>query len=445
MTKQASSKQFPILQNMAEGKEIVWLNPDLKSFATIADTLPFNTADMDDTEARFKRFAPFLAKVFPETMKTHGLIQSPLAEIDAMKTILNDKSHAQIEGKLYLKLDSNLAVAGSVKARGGIYEILKHAEDLALAHNLIALDDDYSVFASQAMRDFLGKYSVHVGSTGNLGLSIGIISATLGFKVYVHMSADAKQWKKDLLRQKGVNVIEYHGDYGKAVAKGRELAQKDDTAYFVDDENSANLFLGYSLAARELQAQLNDKNITVDENHPLFVYIPCGVGGAPGGITFGLKQVFKDNVYVFFVEPTNACCMALGMITKKHDKICVQDIGLNGITEADGLAVNRPSKLVGKIMTNLLAGEFTISDDKLYFYEKNLLDSENIFIEPSSCAAFMGVNKIFTDKLTQVFLAKYNLTAKMANSLHIIWATGGSLVPQPIRQAYYQKAIDLGY
>ena len=445
MISQALLKQFPILQNMAEGQEIVWLNPDLKPFATIADTLPFNTADMDDTEARFKRFAPFLAKVFPETIKTHGLIQSPLTEIDAMKTILNDKAQAQIKGRLYLKLDSNLAVAGSVKARGGIYEILKHAEDLALAHKLITINDDYSVFATQTMRDFLGKYSVHVGSTGNLGLSIGIISATLGFKVYVHMSADAKQWKKDLLRQKGVNVIEYHGDYGKAVAKGRELAQKDDKSYFVDDENSINLFLGYSLAARELQAQLNDKNITVDKNHPLFVYIPCGVGGAPGGITFGLKQVFKDNVYVFFVEPTNACCMALGMITKKHDKICVQDIGLSGITEADGLAVNRPSKLVGKIMTNLLAGEFTISDDKLYFYEKNLLDSENIFIEPSSCAAFMGVNKLFTDKTSQTFLAAHDLHTKMANSLHIIWATGGSLVPQPIRQAYYQKAIDLGY
>ena len=445
MTKQALLNQFPILQTMAKGEEIVWLNPDLTSFATIADTLPFKATDMDDTEARFKRFAPFLVKVFPETIATHGLIQSPLAEIDAMKTILNDKANAQIKGKLYLKLDSNLAVAGSVKARGGIYEILKHAEDLALSHDLITLNDDYSVFASQAMRDFLGKYSVHVGSTGNLGLSIGIISATLGFKVFVHMSADAKAWKKDLLRQKGVNVIEYHGDYGKAVAKGRELAQQDDKAYFVDDENSANLFLGYSLAAKELKQQLNAKNIIVDKNHPLFVYIPCGVGGAPGGIAFGLKQVFKDNVHVFFAEPTNACCMALGMITKLHNQICVQDIGLNGITEADGLAVNRPSKLVGKIMTNLLAGEFTISDNKLYFYEKNLLDSENIFIEPSSCAAFTGINKLFTDKIAQTFLAEHDLKTKMANSSHIIWATGGSLVPKPIRQAYYQKAVDLGY
>lgn len=57
-------------------------------------------------------------------------------------------------------------------------------------------------------------------------------------------------------------------------------------------------------------------------------------------------------------------------------KISVRDIGITGITHADGLAVGRPSGLVGRIMDSILSGEFTLEDYKLYDYLRFLDKSE---------------------------------------------------------------------
>ena len=99
--------------------------------------------------------------------------------------------------------------------------MLKYAEDLAVKHGLLKDGDSYEVLGEEENRAVFRKYTIQVGSTGNLGLSIGIISAVLGFRVIVHMSADAKEWKKQLLRKFGVEVREYEQDYGEAVRQGR--------------------------------------------------------------------------------------------------------------------------------------------------------------------------------------------------------------------------------
>lgn len=420
-----------VIKDVIDKKETIWINNRLLPFELIdgISQLVVSDADIEDAKKRLDRFAPYIEECFPETKETKGLIESPLREIPNMQKELQKES--KIPGKLFLKMDSHLAIAGSIKARGGIYEVLKHAEDLAIGEGKLKIDDDYRKIAD--MKEFFGEYTVQVGSTGNLGLSIGIISAFLGFKVKVHMSADAKQWKKDMLKSKGVEVIEYADDYSKAVEEGRKNSDLDPKSYFVDDENSVDLFLGYAVAAGRMNKQLKDMGIKVDDKNPLIVYIPAGVGGAPGGVAYGLKRLYGDNVHVFFTEPVMCPSLLVGYASQKFESTNVKDFGISGETHADGLACASPSGFVTRIDNNIISGDFTCHDRRLYDYMRMLMSTEDIRIEPSSCAAFIGPAKLLQYEDSVQYLKKQGIDENILNNVnHICWATGGKLVPEEI-------------
>jgi D-serine dehydratase len=427
---------LPIVKELQSRNELLWLNPKHSIHPEIPEDSDGLQQGVFEASKRLQRFAPYIRKVFPETFGTDGIIESPLVQISAFKAQLEKRYQQQIEGKLLLKCDNLLPISGSIKARGGIYEVLKHAEDLAFQHKLLKIDDDYTILADKVFKQLFSQYSIAVGSTGNLGLSIGIIGSKLGFQVTVHMSQDAKKWKKDLLRSLGVTVIEYASDYSKAVEEGRKQAEKDPVCYFIDDESSKDLFLGYAVAACRLEKQLDEKGIVVDVNQPLFVYLPCGVGGGPGGITYGLKSIFGENVHCFFVEPTESPCLLVGMATGLSDMISVHDIGITNQTAADGLAVGKASGFVIQHIETLLSGIFTVKDETLFSLLKVLWKAENIFLEPSAVASALGPVHLFKTEVGKKYIQENQLSEKVQKSTHIIWATGGSMVPEEIRNEY---------
>lgn len=390
-----------IIEQLQQRKPVIWHNPQVEQEPT---HFLFERVLIDEADARLQRFASYFIESFPETIATQGIIESPLM---ALRKLGHD-----FNANVLLKRDDVLPVSGSIKARGGIHEVLVLAEAIAREAGLVTTAQSYKAFATHPIITELAKHTIVVGSTGNLGLSIGIMSAKLGFRVVVHMSHDAKQWKKDMLRAKGVEVVEHEGDYSVAVDTGRKEADADSWSHFIDDENSQQLFAGYAVAARRLAKQLPQQPTL---KKPLVVYIPCGVGGGPGGVIYGLKAQFGAAVKCFMVEPIESPCMLLGMATGKHDAICVEDIGLTNQTIADGLAVGRPSRFVGRLMEPLLDGIVTVSDERLCQLQRQLWAREHIYVESSAAAGFAGLELV----------ASHYPTAQ-----HIVWATGGGLVPQ---------------
>lgn len=117
----------PLLADLVALKESTWFNPAITPSAEALGDVPLTRADMDDASARLQRFAAFIQSAFPQTREAGGLIESPLYPLPALQKLLGAD-----QGQLWLKADNELPISGSIKARGGIYEVLAHAERLAL-------------------------------------------------------------------------------------------------------------------------------------------------------------------------------------------------------------------------------------------------------------------------------------------------------------------------
>src|SRR5450830_1742139 len=356
-----------------------------------------SAAAIEAARQRLQRFEPLLALLFEGLQASGGQIESPLLRVPELQAALGLPAS---QGKLWVKADHLLPVAGSVKARGGTHEVIEFAETLALQHGLIGADGDYRALATPEARALFGQYTVAVGSTGNLGLAIGTMAAA------------------------------------------RAVAAADPHCHFVDDERSTSLFLGYATAAAHLAAQLAEAGCHVDAQHPLFVYLPCGVGGAPGGVAYGLQQVFGPHVHCVLAEPTASPCFLVQRLagwpglpaTGPHPS--VYDIGLNNLTEADGLAVPQASTLAAAAVGGQIAGIYTVEDDTLMHHLWQAQASQGLRIEPSAAAGLSGPAMLLNTPQGQAYLQQAGLASHLAQATHVAWLTGGMLMPEADYQGF---------
>ena len=311
-----------------------------------------------------------------------------------------------------------LPMTGSVKARGGVHELLTAIEDFAVKEQLYGAPGDAIALLEPRARTALSCLRVIVASTGNLGFSVGLVARVFGITVEIHMSSDAKTWKKDRLRSLGATVVEHQADYAGAVAAARDGARASG-AYFIDDERSRRLFAGYAGAGRELALQLAQAQLRIGPERPLVVYLPCGVGGAPGGITAGLLHEFGDNVVSVFVEPIASACMLVALATGR--RCSVYDFGLTNQTVADGLAVPTASDLVLELIGRRIDAVVALPDAVLLEGVRRAWREANLRLEPSAAAGLMAIEPFLA--------ARKSRGDPIADAVHVVWTTGGSLLP----------------
>ncbi len=408
----ATDRGDTIPSAVRRGEPTLWLNPSVAPAAQALADLSIGQDDLGSAITDWKNFAPLLAELFPELEQSGGRIASNLLA-------LSPEQSAEVTGPdgqdvpVVIKCDHLLPVAGSIKARGGFYEVLVLAR--ALARKAGMDTSDSRVLASPEARALFANHKVMTGSTGNLGYAVGLIGRAMGFAAEVHMSVDARQWKKERLAAIGATVVAHPGDYARAVDNARRIAAADPQCYFVDDEDSKVLFLGYAAAAAEFAEQLAALPIHPTPEAPLVVHLPCGVGGAPGGIAFGLKHFLGDAVLPVFVEPVAAPCVLVQLASGRDQSTSVYDIGLTNRTEADGLAVPAASLLVCEQVGQLVHGVATVRDAQMFHWVARMAAQPGLRLEVSAAAGFASVRPVAS-----------SLTVRPC--AHVVWTTGGGMM-----------------
>ena len=385
-------------------------------------TLPDSVGSSQVLEAisRWRRFAPLLSSLFHAELPD-GVIESALVQVPHLAS-----AHApplappDLASRLFVKADHALPLAGSIKARGGIYAVLCIAERVSAK---LAAAENRDALVSPEARAWFRQHRIVVGSTGNLGYAVGLAARALGFEAEVHMSQDAKTWKKERLRRLGVAVVEHASDYSSAVGAARRAAAALDTAHFIDDERSADLFFGYSAAASHLAHQLAARHITITEDRPLCVYLPCGVGGAPAGVLYGLRALLGPHVWGFFAEPTASPCMLMRLLGAPATA-SVHDLGLDNRTAADGLAVACASDFAFEHIERQVMGAYTVTDGEMFNWIRAASSTEGSRLEPAAATALAGaLDRVWRHP------ACAPLRTRMSAGTHIVWTTGGAQLP----------------
>ena len=90
-------------------------------------------------------------------------------------------------------------------------------------------------------------------------------------------------------------------------------------------------------------------------------------------------------------------------------------------------------------MQPLLSGVFTVADDTLFAHLVRVLDALGERIEPSAAAGFSGPAMLSGTTAGQAWLRSTGIDAVLHQATHLVWTTGGLLVPDAQYQGFVQR------
>lgn len=90
-------------------------------------------------------------------------------------------------------------------------------------------------------------------------------------------------------------------------------------------------------------------------------------------------------------------------------------------------------------MVPLLSGVFTVADDTLFVHLVQVLDVLGERIEPSAAAGFSGPGMLTGTDAGLAWLCRTGVGDVLPQVTHLVWTTGGLLVPEAQYQGFVRR------
>lgn len=274
------------------------------------------------------------------TLLADTVLQTPLLASRALSDVVG--------GQVYLKCE-NLQRAGSFKIRGAYLRIARLSE------------------AERAA-------GVVAASAGNHAQGVALAASLLGGKSTVYMPTGAPLPKIAATRSYGADVVLEGDIVDDALAAAQRYARAHD-AVFIHPFDHPDIVAGQATLGAEIVEQCPDVGT---------ILVGVGGGGLAAGVALAAKAL-RPSVKVIGVQAASAACFPASLAAGHPVTITPS------ATMADGIAVGRPGDVTYPLVSELVDGVVTVSEESLSRALLLCLERAKQVVEPAGAAAVAAV------------------------------------------------------
>lgn len=215
---------------------------------------------------------------------------------------------------------------------------------------------------------------VITASAGNHGLAVAFAAKKFNMKAIVVLPEFVPQFRIDMIRAQGAEVIVHGTTMDELNAKVAEYT-KDPIYIYVHGFDDDEIIAGQATIAYELLEEIPDIDVIV---------VPVGGGGLIAGIAKYAKS-FNHNILVYGTQTIGADAMSKSLEAGNI-------ITLPKITSiAISLGVTKVAERTFEIVKNNVSKVIAVTDEEAIHALKEILAKGKIFVEPSSATALSAI------------------------------------------------------